>query len=155
MGVEPDSVQTDYDALEALEALKQFSDDQGYDHLSGTVNALARLFAVRTEGFQDLAMYGAKVTVYTKGEDDEIRSHKALVFEPGVGEAPTGQYWDPNRGEYTTPDDYPLGTVNVIRASGDDDLLDDYVSDIVVETSITPADDPRDPEAWSYTPGWG
>lgn len=155
MGTEPSSVQDDYDALEALEGLKQFADENGYDHLSGTVNALARLFAVRTDGFQDLAMYGAKVTVYTRGEDGEAIAHKALVFEPGVGEAPTGQYWDPNRGEYTTPDDYPMGTVNVIRAPDGEDLLDDYISDIEIETSITPADDPNDPDPWTYTAGWG
>lgn len=93
--------------------------------------------------------------------DDEERevtdygtiARRAIVFEPGVAEAPEGIYWDPNKKEYTTPDDYPLGTVNLVLPADEDSVFgEDYVYDVLVETSVTPAS--GTPGAHTYTPGW-
>lgn len=148
------TVNSSEEAKEMLDAIIRFADRGDGDQLASSVRALRRLFAVRTEAFQDPAMYGSKVTVHLPGEDGELVGHKAIVFEPGVGEAPPGRYWDPNREEPATPEDYPTGTVNVVRAPDGEDMVGDYLDDVVVQTSITPAADPKNPQKYTYTPGW-
>lgn len=111
--------------------------------------------------------------VYTKfvpEEGQDITEHgtitrRAIVFEADVSNAPSGDYWDPNEQEYKSPDDYPMGTVNVIVPEGEvnsgysdepsspKEFSEHYVYDVSVYTSITPAD--GDPSTHTYTPGWG
>lgn len=91
-------------------------------------------------------------------------TRRAIVFEGDVSDAPRGEYWDPNREEYTTPEDYPMGTVNVIVPNGENntgysdepttpkEFAQDYVYDVDVHTSVVPAD--GDPSWCQYTPGW-
>jgi len=91
-------------------------------------------------------------------EDPDLVPHKAIVVEGNIPEsAPEGQLWDPNKQEYKTADEYPMGTVNCVVAQdfhGNDllDFEDDYATDVEVYTSITPAN--GDPVAHEYTPGW-
>lgn len=89
-----------------------------------------------------------------KNEDDlDIIERKAIVFEPEVSDAGYDEMWDPNREEYVTPNEYPMGTVNcVVPASQDRSFADDYVYDVDIHTSIYPAD--GEPSPHSYTPGW-
>lgn len=99
--------------------------------------------------------------VYKKlqpSEDQDITEHgtvtrRALVFDAGVREAPDGTYWDPNKKEYKQPDDYPMGTVNVIIPDDENRQYgEDYTMDVNVYTSIVPAE--SEPTSHSYTPGW-
>jgi len=92
-------------------------------------------------------------------DDPDLVPHKAIVIEGNIsGSAPEGKLWDPNKREYKTAEDYPLGTVNCVvgqEHNGDDlvDFEDDYPTDVAVYTSITPANG-GDPAAHEYTPGW-
>lgn len=90
----------------------------------------------------------------TDPDAPDLLTHRAIVYEPFVAEAPEGEYWDPERGEYRTPDDYPMGTVNLIYSADDDRDLgsEDYVVDTEEATSVTPAK--SDPGPTQYTPGW-
>lgn len=80
-----------------------------------------------------------------------IRERRAIIFEPFVAEAPVDEYWDPNLQEYTTPEDYPMGTVNLI-VGAEGDFGESYESDVEVHTSVPPAE--GEPTPYSYTPGW-
>lgn len=96
----------------------------------------------------------AIVKVKSDPEAPDIVNRRALVFDPTIAEADGDvAYWDPNREEYTTPDEYPLGTVNVVVAGEPDREFErDYTSDVEVHTSVVPAD--GEPTAHTYTPGW-
>lgn len=85
---------------------------------------------------------------------DDFVSRRAIVIEPHIAEQPAGtEFWDPNRQEYTTPEEYPMGTVNVVIPDDPDkEFGRDYTYDMRVETSVTPAD--GEPGAHEYTPGW-
>lgn len=95
-------------------------------------------------------------------DDPDLVEHEAIVIEGNVaGNAPDGQLYDPNEGEYRTRDEYPLGTINCVVAqdySSDDvpesliTFSEGYATDVEVFTSITPAKD--DPRPHTYTPGW-
>lgn len=87
-------------------------------------------------------------------EVTEFVPRRAIVIESHIAEQPSGtEFWDPNRGEYTTPDDYPMGTVNVVLPDESDaEFGVDYVYDTRVETSVTPVDD--EIGSHQYTPGW-
>lgn len=83
----------------------------------------------------------------------DLVEHEAIVFEADVaGNAPDGDLWDPNEGEYKTADEYPLGTVNCIAPDSGRRFTDDYQYDVEVYSSIVPADD--EPRPGTYTPGW-
>lgn len=85
---------------------------------------------------------------------EEYVGRRALVIEASIAEQPGDTtFWDPNREEYTSPDDYPMGTVNVVVPSDPWKVLgEDYVSDLTIETSVTPADGGTNGHV--YTPGW-
>lgn len=86
-------------------------------------------------------------------EECQLIHRTGIVFDPSVADAPVDEYWDPNREEYTTPDDYPMGTVNAIVPEREDERFgEDYVSSIEEVTSLTPAD--GEPQPYTYTPGW-
>lgn len=85
-------------------------------------------------------------------EPDSLESTNAIVYEPTVASAEVDQYWDPHKEEYTTPDDYPMGTVNVIVAESGELGTDSYVSGVEEVTSIAPAD--GEPGPLTYSPGW-
>lgn len=86
-------------------------------------------------------------------DHDGLLERKAIVFEPHIAEAPPGDYWDPNKEEFTTPGDYPMGTVNVVVPKNEDEEFgEDYVCDIETRTSVTPAK--GQPGQYEYTPGW-
>lgn len=99
-----------------------------------------------------------KVREKVNPDDPDVVAHKAIVIEGNITDnAPDGQLWDPNKGEYMTRDEYPLGTVNVVIAYDkyEDELIDfehDYPTDVKPYTSIVPAGD--EPSAHEYTPGW-
>jgi hypothetical protein len=83
----------------------------------------------------------------------ELKPRRAIVVEPHVADQPSGtDFWDPNRGEYTTPDDYPMGTVNLVVPEDGDSFVEDYTYKMNVETSVTPAH--GEPVPNEYTPGW-
>lgn len=107
--------------------------------------------------------------IFEPEEGQDITEHgtvtrRAIVFEADVSNAPDGDYWDPNEEEYKRPEDYPLGTVNVIVPHGTTstgysdepeepkEFSEDYVYDVDVHTSVTPAD--GNPGGCTYTPGW-
>lgn len=87
-------------------------------------------------------------------EVSEFVPRRALVIEADIAGQPSDtEFWDPHKGEYTTPDDYPMGTVNVTLPKDPDETLgEDYIYDMRIETSVVPADD--EPGAHEYTPGW-
>jgi len=86
-------------------------------------------------------------------DDPDLVEYEAIVFESDVsGNAPDGDLWDPNEGEYKQADDYPMGTVNVIIPDSGRRFTDGYSYDTEVRTSITPAKD--GPRPHTYTPGW-
>jgi len=96
-----------------------------------------------------------------KNENDpDIVEHEAIVIEGNVaGDAPEEELWDPNKQEYKNPDEYPLGTVNVVVAQDyhSDELIsfsEGYCTNVEVYTSILPANNPENPSAHTYTPGW-
>lgn len=116
---------------------------------------------------------GEEWTIYRVGSGDDRRTvykrdklvpceehvgRRAIVVEPHVADQPTGtDFWDPNREEYTTPEDYPMGTVNlVVPSDPDDEFGRDYTNEMAVETSVMPADsEPGEtPAGHVYTPGW-
>jgi hypothetical protein len=84
--------------------------------------------------------------------EPELQARNAIVYDPMLSELPSDmKMWDPNRGEYTTPDDYPMGTVNLI-VSEQGEFGEDYTYGVEVETSVTPAN--GEPTPHTYTPGW-
>lgn len=86
-------------------------------------------------------------------EPDGLIKIKGIVYDPSVADAPDGDYWDPDKQEYRTPSEYPMGTVNLIVPEKDDEEFgDDYVSGVKEMTSVVPAD--GDPGPYEYTPGW-
>jgi len=112
---------------------------------------------------------GEEWTIYRSGTGDERSTtykadrlvhcsefvgRRAIVIEASIAEQPNDtEFWDPNRQEYTTPEDYPMGTVNVTLPEDPENVLgEDYVHEMRIETSVVPAD--GDPGSHSYTPGW-
>lgn len=84
--------------------------------------------------------------------DPELQSRNAIVYDPMVAELPADiELWDPHRQEYTTSDDYPMGTVNVI-VSEQGEFGTDYTYGVRELTSVTPCKD--SPKPLTYTPGW-
>lgn len=100
------------------------------------------------------------VKFYKREEEDapDLIGREAIVVEGNVsGGAPEGNLWDPNKEEYKTRDEYPMGTVNcVVSQDRQSDELqsftDMYTTDVKVYTSITPAN--GEPAPHTYTPGW-
>lgn len=97
--------------------------------------------------------------IVSEDEDREVTefgtiTRRAIVYQADVsGNAPEGTLWDPNKEEYTTAEEYPLGTVNVVVPAQEDRTFgEDYVVDTEEFTSITPAEDT--PSWHCYTPGW-
>jgi len=92
----------------------------------------------------------------------DLVEHEALVIEGNVAEnAPEGQLWDPNEGEYRTRDEYPLGTINcaVAQEHRNDDIpgslisfSEGYPTDVESFTSVVPVRE--EPTNLAYTPGW-
>jgi len=84
---------------------------------------------------------------------EELHSRNAIVIEADVAGDGDEVYWDPNRGEYKTPADYPMGTVNVVVPDSEgSEFSEDYVYDVQVQTSVVPQKE--NPHPYSYTPGW-
>lgn len=107
----------------------------------------------------------AEWTIYGVGDEKRFKvnrlvpatdllERRAIVVEPHIAEQPSNtEFWDPNREEYTTPDDYPMGTVNlVVPDDKSDEFGQDYTYEMRVKTSVMPAD--GEPEPHEYTPGW-
>lgn len=84
----------------------------------------------------------------------EFQKRRAIVVEPHIADQPSDTtFWDPHKQEYTTPDEYPMGTVNVVVPEDtSDEFGRDYTYEMEVVTSVMPAD--GDPSVNSYTPGW-
>jgi len=116
------------------------------------------------------------VTYYSEYEDDgeEMARYRVkedpdqpdaipvegLVYEGNVAEsAPDGPLWDPNKGEYTVKEDYPMGTVNTVipgqwEYGGADALFSEgYCSDTEDRTSLVPHKGEGTQTA-CYRPGW-
>lgn len=141
------------DAQVAAKMLAEHCDGNGMEVEARIVKGIQQVLAARghtpDDGFE---MYGARVT-FVDGDGD---AYAALVMEPHVTEMTADKAYDPRKGEYVDPADYPLGTVQLVYYPGGipgDDVFFDRLSDLEVETSITPATHPDD--TWCYFPGWG
>lgn len=107
--------------------------------------------AERTKYDEDRAYFKEKVDP----DAPDLLARRAIVFQADIqANAPDQDLYDPYRGEYNRPSDYPFGTVNCIVAAGKNEFGADYCSDVEVVTSVTPVSDPTDPSPHGYAPGW-
>lgn len=174
-------VYTTEQAMHALNALDQFFRPHNQE-FAETAALMASVLEIQNGEWSVDEMYGAKVTYYhrpgnsdydtDKGEwvydydEDEVDlygaddtplvAHRALVFEAELNRklSDEDEAYDPNTGEIVDPDVYPFGTVNVVYGVGTDQLGIDYNSDVEVATSVTPAENRENPQAYTYAPGW-
>lgn len=86
---------------------------------------------------------------------------EGIVYDANVGEQDETM-WDPNREEYRTGDDYPMGTVNAVVPDGWERALDGspedalfsegYESATADQTSLVPRSESQ--QKYAYEPGW-
>lgn len=140
------------DAVTAAKMLYQYLDGNSHDRMAPVVHSISTILQAR-HGDWDAgdSMYGSRVSFI----DSDGEVHTAVVMEPQVSEMVHEEAWDPNRGEYVDPEEYPWGTVQLVYTPGYD-LSDgfnfDRKSDLEVATSVTPATHPDD--TYAYMPGW-
>lgn len=94
-------------------------------------------------------------------DDPAIIPVEGIVYEANVGEQEETM-WDPNREEYRTGDDYPMGTVNTVIPKDWEKALggrakkalfsEGYKSATTDRTSLVPRSE--DQQKHAYEPGW-
>lgn len=91
----------------------------------------------------------------------EIIPVEGIVFDANVGEQQM-EMWDPNREEYRTGEDYPMGTVNAVVPSNWERALDGHPEDALFSEGYESATEDRtslvprspDQQKYAYEPGW-